>query len=143
MNLNTDHYARCIQTLAITLAHLKAADPEEIEYEIFRNALVKGFELTLETAGKLLRKALKEYTGRPREVDALTYKDVLRHAAKHDLLTADSVGRWFNYRDNRNNTALDYGVGFAEETLELLPKFIVDARALEVVLRERLGRDEN
>jgi nucleotidyltransferase substrate binding protein (TIGR01987 family) len=140
MNLNTDHYARCITTLEITLTRLKAADPEEIEYEIFRNALVKGFELTLETAGKLLRKALKEYTGRPREVDALTYKDVLRHAAKHDLMTTAAVDRWFSYRDNRNNTAHDYGVGFAEETLELLPGFIADARTLEAVLRERLGR---
>lgn len=142
MNLNTDHFSRCITTLEITLVRLNEADPEEIEYEIFRNAVVKGFELALETAGKLLRKALKAYTGRPREVDALTYKDVLRHAAKHDLMTPKAVERWFSYRDNRNNTAHDYGVGFAEETLELLPGFISDARALETVLRERLGHGE-
>lgn len=139
MNLNTDHYSRCITTLETTLVRLNASDPEDIDYEIFRNAVVKGFELTLETAGKLLRKALKAYTGRPREVDALTYKDVLRHAAKHDLMTPEAVERWFSYRDNRNNTAHDYGAGFAEETLELLPRFIGDARSLEVVLRERLG----
>ena len=142
MNLNTDHYARCISTLETSLAHLSATDPESIDFEIFRNAVVKGFELTLETAGKLLRKALKAYTGRPREVDSLTYKDVLRHAAKHDLMEVDAVERWFVYRDNRNNTAHDYGVGFAEETLELLPGFIRDARALETVLRERLGREQ-
>ena len=41
MNLNTDHYARCINTLEITLTRLYAADPEDIEYEIFRNAVVK------------------------------------------------------------------------------------------------------
>ena len=143
MNLNTDHYARCINTLEITLTRLYAADPEDIEYEIFRNAVVKGFELTLKTAGKLLRKALKEYTGSPREIDALTYKDILRHAAKHDLMTTDAVERWSSYRDNRNNTAHDYGVGFAEETLELLPGFIDDARTLEAVLRERLVRGES
>jgi len=34
------------------------------------------------------------------------------------------------YRDNRNNTAHDYGVNFAEETLTLLPQFIADASAL-------------
>lgn len=142
MNLNTDHFARCISTLETSLALLKGADPESIDYEIFRNAVVKGFELTLETAGKLLRKALKAYTGRPREVDSLTYKDALRHATRHDLMSADAVERWFCYRDNRNNTAHDYGVGFAEETLELMPKFISDARTLEIVLRERLGRGE-
>lgn len=140
MNLNTDHYARCIQTLETSLALLEQAEPSSIDYEIFRNAVVKGFELTLETAGKLLRKALKAYKGNPREVDALTYKDILRHAAKHDLMSADAVTRWFAYRDNRNNTAHDYGVGFAEETLKLLPDFIADARALEATLRERLTR---
>jgi nucleotidyltransferase substrate binding protein (TIGR01987 family) len=143
MNLNTDNYARCITTLEITLKRLNATEPEEIDFEIFRNAVVKGFELTLESAGKLLRKALKAFSGRPRDVDALTYKDVLRHAAKHDLITPDAVERWFTYRDNRNDTAHDYGVGFAEETLKLLPKFIDDARALEAVLRERLGRAES
>lgn len=143
MNLNTDNYTRCIKTLESSLGLLNAADPEEIEYEIYRNAVVKGFELTLETAGKLLRKVMKSYTGKPREVDSLTYKDVLRHAAKHNLMTPDAVERWFSYRDNRNNTAHDYGVGFAEETLELLPKFISDARILETILSERLGRGEN
>ena len=44
------------------------------------------------------------------------------------------------YRDNRNYTAHDYGVGFADETLKLLPSFLLDAQALEVVLREKLGQ---
>lgn len=140
MNLSTEHYARCMSTLETSLSLLEKAEPGTIDYEIFRNAVVKGFELTLETAGKLLRKALKAYTGNPRQVDALTYKDVLRHAAKHGLMSTDAVGRWFAYRDNRNSTAHDYGAGFAEKTLKLLPDFIADARALEAALRERLGR---
>lgn len=142
MVLNTDHYARCIRTLEMSLSQLEMAEAESLEYEVFRNAVVKGFELTLETARKLLRKALKAYSGRPREVDALTYKDVLRHGAKHDLVSTEEVERWFAYRDNRNNTAHDYGVGFAEETLKLMPGFIFDARRLESVLRERLGNGE-
>jgi len=139
MNLNTDHYARCIRTLEVSLSQMEKSEPGSIEYEIFRNAVVKGFELTLETAGKLLRKALKSYTGNPREVDALTYKDLLRHASKHGLTTTEAVERWFAYRDNRNNTAHDYGIGFATETLKLLPAFVADARALEATLREKLG----
>ena len=142
MTLNTDHYVRCITTLESSLALLGQAEPDSIDYEIFRNAVVKGFELTLETAGKLLRKALKSYTGNPREVDALTYKDVLRHAGRHGLMSVEAVARWFAYRDNRNSTAHDYGVGFAEDTLKLLPGFIADARDLEACLRERLGRGD-
>ena len=139
MGLSTTHYARCIQTLESSLDFLGKAEADSIDYEIFRNAVVKGFELTLETAGKLLRKALKAYTGNPRSVDQLNYKDVLRHAAKHGLLNTDEVTRWFAYRDNRNNTAHDYGKGFAEDTLTLMPAFLADARALETTLREKLS----
>ena len=139
MALNTDNFARCIQTLETSLDLLNAAAPDTIHYEVFRNSVIKGFELTLETAGKLLRKVLKAYTGRPREVDALTYKDVFRHAAKHDLLPPEAVERWFVYRENRNTTAHDYGIKFAKETLVLLPDFVRDARALESTLHEKLG----
>ena len=51
--------------------------------------------------------------------------------------------RWFSYRDNRNNTAHDYGVGFAEETLALMPKFITDVRDIEANLRKKFGHDES
>lgn len=141
MYLNTDHFARHIKTLEISLTLLNQAQQESIDYEIFRNAVVKGFELSLETGGKLLRKALKAFTGNPKEVGSLTYKDVLRHAAKHGLMETGTVERWFIYRGNRNSTAHDYGVGFAEDTLKLLPGFIADAHTLEVTLRERLGNE--
>ncbi len=139
MSLNTTHLARCIQTLESSLSLLKKAPSDSIEYEIFRNAVVKGFELTLETAGKILRRALKNYVASTRTVDELVYKDVLRHASNHGLMTSTEVGRWFTYRDNRNSTAHDYGVGFAEETLVLLPGFIEDARRLEETLRHKLS----
>jgi hypothetical protein len=44
--------------------------------------------------------------------------------------------------DNRNSTAHDYGQGFAEETLSLMPAFLKDARCLETTLRERFGHAE-
>lgn len=142
MSLTTDHLARCIQTLEKSFLFLGQVEADSIEYEIYRNAVVKGFELTLETTGKLIRKVLKRYTGAPRSVDELTYKEVLRHASKHGLMTTDEVSRWFIYRDNRNTTAHDYGAGFAEKTLTLLPMFIEDARLLESTLREKLHHAE-
>ena len=134
MSLNTDHLKRCIDTLESALGMLGKSEPGELEYEVFRNAAVKGFALTLETSGKLLRKCLKPYLATAKEADRLTFKDVFRTAARHGLLSPDAVERWFKYRDNRNTTAHDYGEGFAEETLVLLPDFVSDARALlEVV----------
>jgi len=141
--LNTEHLLRCIATLKASLAMLRGVRPETVEYEIYRNAVVKGFELTLETSVKLLRKALRPYTGSPRDVDAWTFKDTLRYAGKHGLMITGAVERWFKYRDNRNNTAHDYGVGFAEETVVLLPGFIEDAKSLEAALRERFSLHES
>lgn len=82
---------------------LRSVEPETVEYEVFRNAVVKGFELTLEISVKLIRKALKSYSATPHEVDSWTFKDTLRHAGKHRLMSTDAVGRWFKYRANRNN----------------------------------------
>jgi len=106
MKLNTEHLGRCIQTLENSLELLRDSEPESIDYEIYRNATVKGFELALGTTGKLLRKALKPYFATSRAVDELYFKDLFRHAAKHGLLIVEEVERWFLYRDNRNTTAL-------------------------------------
>ncbi len=140
MHRNTDHLRRCIATLESSLDLLDKSEPDSIDYEVFRNAVVKGFELVLEISGKLLRKALKAYGGSPKTVDELFYKDVLRHAGKHGLLSVAEIERWFAYRDNRNNTAHDYGAGFAQETLALMPQFLADAHSLESVLRDKFTR---
>lgn len=131
MKLNTEHLGRCIQTLESSLELLQRSEADSIEYEIYRNATVKGFELALETAGKLLRKAIKPYFASSRAVDELYFKELFRHAAKHGLLSVEAAERWFLYRDNRNVTAHDYGEKFAEETLKLLPGFIADAKQLK------------
>lgn len=67
-----------------------------MEYDVYRNAVIKGFELVLETGGKLLGKYLKQFFSSPAEVDRLYFKDVLRHTAKHGLLTPDEVRRCFS-----------------------------------------------
>ena len=134
MIIQTDHFDRCIRTLQEGLSALEHADPTSIQYDLYRAACVKTFEMALELAGKLLRKALKPYFGSSKETDRLVFKDVFRYASKHDLLDAADVERWLAYRDNRNTTAHDYGEGFANTTLQLLPQFIIDAQALSRTL---------
>lgn len=138
--LNTTHLANCISTLEASLKHLEQVPPQGIEHQVFRNAAIKGFELCLERAGKLLRKALKLYSSNPREVDELVFKDVLRQAGKHGLIAVDMIPRWFKYRDNRNSTAHDYSESFAEETLNLLAAFLQDVKTLQQNLDTKLGR---
>ena len=121
---------RCLGTLDHALAAVQCHNPGDIAYDVFRAACVKEFELVLEQSGKLLKKRLKPYFASSRQVDRLVFKDVFRHAAKHGLIDARTCERWLEYRDNRNETAHDYGEAFAEATLALLPGFLTDARAL-------------
>jgi nucleotidyltransferase substrate binding protein (TIGR01987 family) len=131
MTLNVQHLKRTALTLEQALTAIEGLKtPDEVMFDLYRNAAIKSFELSLETAGKLLRKALKAYGASPRAVDALVFNDVLRQAGKHGLMDSDTVQRWLGYRANRNNTAHDYGEGFANETLKLLPQYLVDVRDL-------------
>jgi len=129
--INTEHLQKCIDTLAKSFVYLQRSKEDSIEYEMFRNSLVKGFEITLEQSGKLLRKKITPYFATKKEVDQLPFKEVFRHANKHSLLDEADVERWFLYRDNRNDTAHDYGVAFAEETLKLAETLIEDAQKIK------------
>jgi len=142
MNIETAYLERCINTLDKAQTLLKQSDPENIDYNMYCSACVKEFEIILEQAGKLLRKALKPFFHASKEVDKLVFKDVFRHGVLRDIISAEACERWLQYRDNRNSTAHDYGVNFAEETLVLLPQFISDATDLAVAI-QKLNNDRD
>ncbi|MCD7878938.1 MAG: nucleotidyltransferase substrate binding protein [Candidatus Gastranaerophilales bacterium] len=134
MALNTEYLKKCIQTLEKSYSLIKTTQENTIDYEIYRNSLIKSLEMTLEQTGKLLRKRITPYFATKKEVDSLTFKDLFRYAAKYSLISQDEVKRWFLYRDNRNNTAHDYGRDFAEQTLKLIDDFIKDVYNIKNVI---------
>lgn len=136
MNINTEFLTRCIDTLEVALEQLQQYDVDDISYDIYRAACVKEFELVLEQSGSLLKRRLRPYFASNRQADRLTFKNLFRHAAKHGLISVESCERWLEYRDNRNDTAHQYGEGFAETKLKLLPQFIADAKELAQVITE-------
>lgn len=134
MTINTEYLERCILTLERSFACIKTVKEGSIDYEMYRNSLVKSFEMTLEQSGKLLRKKLVPYFASKKAVDELTFKDLFRYALKHSLMNEDEVKRWLLYRDNRNNTAHDYGQAFAEETLKFMDDFFKDVLHLKDII---------
>ena len=132
--ISTEYLQKCIATLEKSYEMLNQAQEGTIDYELYRNSLVKGFEMTLEQSGKLLRKKITPFLATKKAADALTFKEIFRHAHKFSLITEDEVKRWMKYRDNRNNTANDYGQSFAEETLSLVKDFLVDVKELQKVI---------
>lgn len=137
MIIDTTYYERCISTLQKAFAMLNNEKPESIEFEMYRSACIKEFEIILEQSGKLLRKVLSPYFHTSKEVDKLNFKEVFRHAVLRSLINDETGERWLEYRDNRNNTAHDYGVNFAEETLILLPRFMADALELAEIIKQQ------
>lgn len=91
----------------------------------------------MEQTGKLLKKCLKPYFASSKQVDQLSFKEIFRHAAKHGLISLEEAERWLVYRDNRNDTAHDYGEGFANQTLALLPQFVLDAARIDEMIRRQ------
>ena len=136
---NTDFLLRCIGTLELALDQLRRHEPGEFIYEVFRSACVKEFEIILEQSGSLLKKRLRPYFASNRQADSLAFKDIFRYAAKHGLISVQACERWFEYRDNRNDTAHLYGEDFAETTLTLLPQFIADSKELAQLISEAPG----
>jgi hypothetical protein len=107
--ISTEFLERCIITLEKSYELLMKSEEGSIDYEMYRNALVKTFEMTLEQSGKLLRKKITPYFPTKKSADTLVFKGLFRSAARYGLLSQDEVERWLKYRDNRNNTAHDYG----------------------------------
>jgi nucleotidyltransferase substrate binding protein (TIGR01987 family) len=137
MKIDTSFIIRCILALEKAYTLINKSEREEIEYDLYHSACVKEFEIILEQTGKLLKKALKPYFHSPKEVDKLYFKDIFRQAAKYDIIEIDEAERWLGYRDNRNSTAHDYGSGFAEDTIKLIPQFIIDAKSIVKALQEQ------
>ncbi|MEA1955303.1 MAG: HI0074 family nucleotidyltransferase substrate-binding subunit [Campylobacterota bacterium] len=132
--LDTTYIKRCNEALDRAFTCLKKYDEEDIEFDIYRSAVIKEFEIILEQSGKLLKKVLKPYMHTNKAVDKLVFKDIFRQAGLHGLLNVDEVKRWLEYRDNRNSTSHDYGEFLANETLVLIPQFIKDVKKIIEVI---------
>ena len=141
-NINTKYLSRCVKTLERSHNYMLKQNPEDIDYDIFRAACIKEFEIVLEQCGKLLKKRIRDFFHSNKAVDRLVFRDIFRYSAKHGLISLPACERWMKYRDNRNDTAHDYGEGFAEQTLKVLPEFIADVKDIINVLDKTNSQTE-
>jgi hypothetical protein len=136
MNIETEFLEKCNLTLARAFELLTKEEDGSINYELYRSAAIKEFEIILEQVGKLLKKSLRPYFSSAVTADRLVFKDIFRHAVKFGVINVEVSERFMDYRDNRNTTAHDYGVGFANDTLLLLPQFIEDVNYIIAIIKK-------
>ncbi len=103
--------------------------------EEFRSAVIHSFETAYELACKMIRRQLREIEPNPSELDALAFADLLRRAAKVQLIP--DVKRFLDYRDHRNETVHVYEENVAASVVEVIPDFIQDANHLLHELQKR------
>jgi nucleotidyltransferase substrate binding protein (TIGR01987 family) len=140
--IDVSYLRRCTVTLLRALELLQASASGSMDYDMYRSACIKEFEIIVEQSGKLLRKALKPYFSSSREVDRLTFKDVFRHAVLRGIITAEECERWLQYRDSRNVVAHAYGAELADKTLATLPLLAGDAARLAAAIEQQNPDDE-
>lgn len=128
--IDTKYIEKCVDTLELAYSEIIRVDKGTLHYELFRSAIIKEFEIIIEQSGKLLKRELYHFLPSKDAVDRLYFKDIFRHAAKCNILSVEESERWLEYRDNRNALSHEYGKELAEETLNVILKFIKDSRVL-------------
>ena len=135
VTIDTTYLRSRIRKLETVLREIETLNGEEHAlFDMYRDYCIEEFELVLEQSGKLLRKRLAPYFASNRHADRLTFKDLFRHAARHDLLDIEAVERWLAYRSNREDEANDSGDAFSNATLPQMSAFITDAKNLSDVV---------
>ncbi len=134
MRTDTTFLRSCIDRLGACLDALAVAE-DETARRLTGEALASYFEVALEQSGKLLRKRLAAWFASNRQADRLHFKDLFRHAAKHDLITPDAAERWLGYRDAVDGLIdPENDERFDAAALELLASFLADAKSLADML---------
>ena len=108
-----------------------AIDPSN---EFVRDACIKRFEYTYEAATKIIVRYLSLTELDPSAVKEMTAQETIRRAYQIRLIP-NSWDVWKGYRDDRNTTAHAYSQGKADQLLERIPLFVIEARALLVSLK--------
>ncbi len=112
--------------VGLVSSQLGTADPALAE--TFRTAAIKSFEYTYALALGLIERALEDRTGRPETVAAAGFRNFMRMAWEHELIT--DAEAWDAFRAMRNITAHTYNDEQAAKVFAVLPQFIVAARHL-------------
>lgn len=135
MKLDLTSFEQALAALDRGLARAAGAPGDEE----LRDACIQRFEFTFELAWKMLKRRLELDFPNPQEVDAMSYRALIRAGAEQGLI--ENVPAWFVYRDKRNLTSHTYNAAKAKEVFAVVSDFARDARRLLQRLTQR-GRSD-
>lgn len=101
--------------------------PRRVQATLISGA-VQSVEFVYELSVKSIRRSLEHYFEDDTAVDAMSFRGMIRTAAKRGLI--DDVEAWFGYRELRNITDHTYDQAKAFKVLAAAPAFLAHARDL-------------
>lgn len=110
---------------------------QEPQNTFIRDAVIQRFEFTYELSIKMLRRYLRSISATDGEINALSFRDLLRRAGDAKLLQED-VLVWLDFRQARTETVHTYNEMRAIEVAGAAKDFAAEAKALLVKLQERI-----
>lgn len=137
MPLDLGSFQKALAALDRALARAASVPADEE----LRDACIQRFEFTFELAWKSLKRRLELDLPNAQEVDAMSYRTLIRVGAEQGLIEADAVPDWFVYRDKRNLTSHTYDAAKAAEVAAAVPAFAEHARALLAALQRKGEHD--
>lgn len=96
--------------------------------EELRDACIQRFEYCFELSWKMLKRQLELDLPDASQVDAMSYRELIRVGAERGLLT--DPADWMLYRDKRNTTSHTYNAAKAADVALVIPAFAEHAQVL-------------
>jgi nucleotidyltransferase substrate binding protein (TIGR01987 family) len=97
--------------------------------------VIQHFEFVYELSVKMLRRHLERTADDPTEIDAVTFRDMVRIGGEKGLI--EDVEAWFEYRRMRNFSSHTYDQAKAWVLYHGVAQFLPDARDLLARLEAR------
>lgn len=118
-----------------TLIFAYDAYKEDKKNALIRDAVVKRYEYTYETALKMIKRRLKETILSEANINSMNFNDFIRTANEANLLS-NTLSQWQSYREQRNATSHTYSAHKAEALFSILSQFIAEMKFLLQSLNE-------
>ena len=136
---NIQALSKALTTLQESWTAYKNNQNEKPISDIIADSCVKGFEYTMETALKLMRRYLKlEYAKSDKE---LTVNNIFHFMAGCVMINNWEI--WKEYYAKHNDTSHKYNIEKARNLLPIIPQFIQDTNYLLNSFNQTINKSEN
>jgi nucleotidyltransferase substrate binding protein (TIGR01987 family) len=132
MPIDLSSFQKALDSLDRGLAKA-GANPQDEE---LRDGAIQRFEYTYELAWKSLKRVLESISPSAGEIDALSFKDLIRIGFEKRLI--EDVAQWFEFREERNISSHTYDERKAVSVYKAAKIFAPAARRLLLRLEETL-----